>query len=77
MASEMLISFPCSAITTLIADVLRASRAFLRARVRMRRIFHLARLIVPFAVGTADCSMRRLSAATVRRYIDSLLARVT
>jgi len=72
MASEMLISFPCSAIATLIADVLRASRAFLRARVRMRRIFHLARLIVPFAVGTADCSMRRLS-ATVRRYIDGSL----
>lgn len=31
---SMLISFPCSAITTLIADVLRASRAFQRARAR-------------------------------------------
>jgi len=31
VASEMLISFPCSAIMALIADVLRASRAFLRA----------------------------------------------
>lgn len=78
---SMLIWFPCSAITTLIADVTHITRipACVRVRAICARVFHLVRLIVPLplarSTGYNTAVVSRAERRNVQHWQDILPVR--